>query len=180
MQDKQGKIIIVSLICLLIILWILYISIDNPIHYELIKLTLINISSILFFLYMFIYPEVEKDVILDEKAQKKVGRILWGILLLISPFVFYPFFYEFKNYYKKKDNYLKTTKCIVEDIRTFVIFSFVKKEIKCNNGIRLKKQYTLQSFYKGEEFIFTYLPKSKIIVKSVLINSPIEARIKSK
>jgi len=176
----QNKIILFSLIGLLITLWILYISIDNPIHYELIKLTLINISSILFFLYMFIYLEVEKDVIFSAKTQKKIGRIFYGIFLLMSPFVFYPFFYDLKNYYKKGDNYLKTTKCVIEDVIPFVIFSFVKKDIKCNNKIRLKKHYTFQSFYKGEEFVFVYLPKSKAIVKSILINSPIETRIKSK
>jgi len=148
-------------------------------YYEVFKILLIILVMELIFVYIFIYPPTDIEAKLSISVQIIVVKVFATIVIVASLFGFYSFFNDSISYLKEGEKYLQKTECIVESITTFTIFSFLKKNIVCNEK-RYISYFTFNSYYKKEKFIFTYLPKSNVLIDAQLISSPYEKRIINK
>jgi len=148
-------------------------------YYEIFKILLIILFMEIIFIYILLNPPTDIKARLSIASQILVARLFVTSMIFVSLFGFYIFFYDSMNYFKKGGEYLKTTECVVQNVTTFPILSFMKKNIKCNDT-RFINYFTFNSFYENEKFKFTYLPKSKIIVRSELLESPYDKRINQK
>ena len=144
-------------------------------YYEVFKILFIILIMEIIFIYVFIYPPIDAEAKLSISSQIIVARIFATIVILASLVGFYSFFYDSMNYLQRGESYLKKNECIVQDVTTFTIFSFLKKNIVCNDK-RYINYFTFHSYYKGEKFNLIYLPKSNILINVELIDSPYEKR----
>ena len=109
---------------------------------------------------------------LKKAPNPKVGFTVAGLFILFGLSGFYGYrmdFYDYYQYLKKGDNYLKSDICKVTDIAytTMNRIAWGDENIKCASGkwYRIRLQHTYCSnIQRGQTLKLTYLPNSKMIL----------------